>query len=966
MAVRLSALFDERLKKPDDLVSGGRLSLEMISSNPDEQDSIVRKIRNFEDVVPKVDYSDFENFVFFNSALDYFNITGEKILNEYPYGGSSLDLQAYVDDLDDYQRYVVDQAWPRNSGHLRFDSSISSSYVAVDDSGVDSSGVARCAMLSVGTGSLSIEAWLDAKDPGTSDGMSFVVQKLSSGGDGYSLCVSGSELTFMVSSGSFMDETSCPLAVGTRYVACVFDRDASMISIMSGSSDDFPVVVSSSPTTIVGDLNMGSGRLYIASGTLPTKTTVPFSGSIDDVRVWNTALHLSDVSSSYNAKVYAQSGLVGSWRFNESRTTGSDYTVSDEWSIVLDHAGHRLGGRIVMPYSGLRASGSLTPFGSPDVIMSFNAPEVKSYVAEQQTSGSEYDRLNDNIITSMMPSKMFDLQTQNDMLENFLYIIARSFDIIKVKTDQFKNVLRTNYTEFNQTPDALLEDAGRFFGWDFTGNFLNASTFQYLIGSGVLQGPEGNKELDVKLYEIKNEFWRRTLNNLLHIYKTKGSRESVEALLRVYGVGRGFVRLKEYGYMSDSGIETKRISSEKSSYAIELSGSSGISSDPIVGSARSVETILRFPTKTTSDMSPTLTTGSIWSTYLHSTGAPLSSLVYRKDAVCSENGLLVLSSSLAGEISISSSFFDGSWNNVVSIINETNMSVHVRRVDDGEVTVVSSSIPVSILIPSHEFDFLLGSNALYQTEMWVKETRVWDRSLSSAEMDDHALNFQSVGTDDKDGLDDLSFQWRLAEGSETSIGGEIDVLDASGKDIAGHGSNFISSSTPYKKFLFEYEFIAPPDYGWTEDKIRIVDSSTTKKSQRFSGDRNVALEFNMVDALNEDISQIFSSLDAFNNYIGNPASRYDQTYGDIESLRRSYFKRIAGRLNFRIFADMLEFFDRSFIDMIRQLIPARAVFIGDEFVVESHMLERSKLQWPYRRATVPFEIEGSIQVYIRT
>ena len=54
------------------------------------------------------------------------------------------------------------------------------------------------------------------------------------------------------------------------------------------------------------------------------------------------------------------------------------------------------------------------------------------------------------------------------------------------------------------------------------------------------------------------------------------------------------------------------------------------------------------------------------------------------------------------------------------------------------------------------------------------------------------------------------------------------------------------------------------------------------------------------------------------------------------------------------------------IDMIRRLIPARANFLGDEFVVESHMLERPKMQWNYRRQQGAFQPEGAIKVYIRT
>jgi hypothetical protein len=103
----------------------------------------------------------------------------------------------------------------------------------------------------------------------------------------------------------------------------------------------------------------------------------------------------------------------------------------------------------------------------------------------------------------------------------------------------------------------------------------------------------------------------------------------------------------------------------------------------------------------------------------------------------------------------------------------------------------------------------------------------------------------------------------------------------------------------------------------------------------------------------------------FNNIIGLPNQRYNSTYADLDILRANYFKRLTDRLNFRVFVDMLEFFDRSFVELIRKLIPANANFLGDEFVVESHMLERPKLQWNYRRKDVEFNPEGVIKILVR-
>jgi len=124
----------------------------------------------------------------------------------------------------------------------------------------------------------------------------------------------------------------------------------------------------------------------------------------------------------------------------------------------------------------------------------------------------------------------------------------------------------------------------------------------------------------------------------------------------------------------------------------------------------------------------------------------------------------------------------------------------------------------------------------------------------------------------------------------------------------------------------------------------------------------VSVEFNLIDALNEDISYILASMDNWNNIIGDHAARHRASYPELDRFRQQYFTRLVGRINFRAFADFMDFFDRSFVEMIKKLLPARVNFKGAEFVVESHMLERPKVQYTYRRQSPALVPEGVIWV----
>lgn len=976
MANKLFSLFDDKLRSPDELVSGPSQTLDSIGGTVEDTETILKKIKQFDIVRPKVDYSNFSNFVFFNSALDYFNITGEKIVNEYPYDGTSVLRQQFLDSLDEYQRYVV-SIWPKSTGYLAFDPAISSSFITINDVGKDQNGVTKTSLLSPGTGSFTVEFWaIPPTVTGTSDAMIVFGKMDTSTIDGFSVFFTGSVAEMMIASGAQTSSVSAVTTPGTNQYFCfVCDRTTESSAILrafTGSAGVFPVMASY-VTSSIGPINCGTTGVTIGSGNLPSMTVVPLTGALDDLRFWKTTRTLADISSSFNAKIYAQPNLFGMWRFNE---TGS--IIGDERLVVRDHSGKKLHGRVSNYISTLRVSGSLIPYDVPDVTLSLDCPAVSEYIADQQSSGTSFDRDSDNIATKLLPEQFFLLEElkNTDVLKNFLYVMARSFDQIKVSIDQFAYVLKNDYGRFNQTPDALLQDIAKFFGWEFTGNFLNSDVLQYIIGKQVLANTESNKALDVKLYEIKNEFWKRTLINLMHLYKTKGTRDSVESLLRIYGVNKNFIKLKEYGFKQDTGIQTTRIVSEKSVPAITFGSGSAMATNFVTssqwyGKILGVETRLRFPTSTTTALTSSFTTGSVWSINSGSTGTMLQSLTFAKNSVTSTTGSFTYSGS-EGSLTLSDvPAFDNRWCNVVVNKNyfSSSLALDVQILErDTIVYHGSASLVTNILTASVPQSFWLGSTGTLGSQYWAQEARVWSEPLSPVEMTDHVLNFQSFGTEEVDGFADLVLHWRLNENLTASSLGELPnlVYDFSGNGRNGTGTGFLTNVNPYKKFLNEFNYIASPEFGWSEEKIRAITSSTVRSHDAFIDNSIVALEFNLVDAMNEDISQILATLDTFNESIGSPVNRYRDTYPDLDILRTNYFKRLNGAINFRVFADLLEFFDRSFVDMIRRLIPARATFLGDEFVVESHMLERPKLQWNYRRKEREFQPEGVIKVFIRS
>ena len=969
----------------------GPVSLDDISSIEEEQDFATTRASTLDETRVRVDYSDFDNFVWFNSALDYFNVSAERILNRYPFDGTRADLEAFDRESDGYERHLLQNTWPRRVGHLRFMTATSSSYVRVDDRGYDG-GLARTSLLSPGSGSFSVEAWLRPEGTITgSDRAQVVVQKLDDNGSGFSLYLSGALAFFQVVSGSSTGEVSASIgSSAVTFLSAVCDRSTftGTLLLYTGSATTFPVVAMSASLPFYTALDVGSASLYIGSGTLSGKTIELFTGSLDDVRVWRVARTAVALSSSYGAKTYAQRGLVGLWRFNESGSAVND----DENTVVLDHSGHGLVGRIQNYFTGLRGSGSLMATEEPDPIVSINAAEVRSFISEQQTSGSAHDRDNETLITRLFPEDFTrEDEAGNSVGRDFLFILARNFDQIRAAAGQIAKATTVGYGSTDDTPDALLEHVARLYGWDFVGSFLSADSIQYLTGRRVLANVDGNNELPEYLSKIQNELWRRTLANLVYVYKTKGTPHSVGALLRSYGLNENYVRLKEFSSLRELGFQGSRVSAQKSVHALcfgsgSVTASLGFKAAASTPAIPTVEIYVQFPTTASDDLQPTFLTGSIWHFGISGTSDDfMTRLQYRRVALDTPTGSIVFQSdttfmnSWTDRVSVTNQpLFDGRWWMItlrrvsgsfkIDALNLDQYGDVTRRTGSGEWT--HGSIP---MISAGPKNFTLGGHPEFSqefnpsvalsgsAEFWARDLRLWSRALDDDELVDHARNFQSYGTRDV-ATGSLVVHARLdtyASASSVTTLQTFEDVSMNGYHLTGSG--FKPSVYPFKKFLLDYQYQTPPDLGWNEDKIEIVDSHARQRSRAIDDDPVVALEFNIVDALNEDMSQIMATLEQLETAIARPASETD--YNGLRVLRERYFRRLQDRLNFRIFADMLDFFDRSFVDMVRRLVPARAYFIGDEQVVESHMFERSKVSYGHvmgRRQEKHQTLEGVV------
>ena len=96
-----------------------------------------------------------------------------------------------------------------------------------------------------------------------------------------------------------------------------------------------------------------------------------------------------------------------------------------------------------------------------------------------------------------------------------------------------------------------------------------------------------------------------------------------------------------------------------------------------------------------------------------------------------------------------------------------------------------------------------------------------------------------------------------------------------------------------------------------------------------------------------ELRNIFGTLDFFDNAIGDPELVFAQEYRDLRHLRRVYFNRLNKKISYKKFFEFFKWFDDTVGDVFEELVPRSAKFLGTNFVIESHALERPKFRYMY-------------------
>ena len=177
------------------------------------------------------------------------------------------------------------------------------------------------------------------------------------------------------------------------------------------------------------------------------------------------------------------------------------------------------------------------------------------YLEEVQAIAVNLDSFKTNLISRfLITDSLKEFDTLGQKVEKIFQIYGRSFDQIKQFIDGLAYMTSVNYNPSNDIPSELLVNLARTLGW--------SSNFSPITNEDFLSSVFGNTSTPtypgyaraLTPTELNYAYYRNLILNASYLFKSKGTRRSIEFLLRLIGAPDSLIEYNEHIYLADQRI----------------------------------------------------------------------------------------------------------------------------------------------------------------------------------------------------------------------------------------------------------------------------------------------------------------------------------------------------------------------------------------------------------------------------
>jgi len=615
------------------------------------------------------------------------------------------------------------------------------------------------------------------------------------------------------------------------------------------------------------------------------------------------------------------------WLYYESSSKLTTYDLPREYSTVASVTGSYI--------TPAPKSNSTIPYA----LYSVTSSQFQNWYDLIYVSASLYDQLNYNALYYSVPEYL-RLDQSNDNLNTFVNMLGHHYDIFYTYINHMTKLNKREENPKLGMPNELLYSVAKQFGWTLTNGSQDQDLWKYVLGtdeSGTpLTGSNTVGDPSVSGQNMTYTIWRRIVNNLPLLLKSKGTKRSIQALLSCYGIPQSFISINEYGGPRlDRAPIYEKLNFD---YALDLSGSSA--GTVTVNYSQSIDSVeLRFRT------ADVLKYPTIPNTMnLYTIGSNAVTIDFSSGTLGSIQ--------INGTSSADFELFNGDWITTVLRKNGTNLDLVAKKSKYGKiVTTVSASATASL---PYSGTLTLGSTSTGASRLvgQLQELRLWSSSLQDAALNNHT---KAPGAYDGnvDAYSELIFRLPINQNINHNLTSSLQGIQPVTSNISASFTSW-TLATPYDSIeeTYYYDGVSLGAGTYDDNKIRLesnqlvgsLDVKTRAERSQFDtapiDSKKLGVYFSPQTMIDEDIiAQFgFTSLD---DYIGDPGVSDSKSYPQLIQAAQSYWKKYENRNDINAYISMFTLFDLSFFKQLEQLLPARVNKLTG-LLIQPNLLERSK------------------------
>ena len=574
----------------------------------------------------------------------------------------------------------------------------------------------------------------------------------------------------------------------------------------------------------------------------------------------------------------------------------------------------------------------------PYALFAISSSEFTSWFNGLYDSASYYDKNNLNTLISAVPEYVLE-NPKYEQVVPFVHMLGQHFDILYT---YINNMNRINMREENPKlgmPNELLYSVAKQFGWNLTNGNQYQELWEYALGvneSGIpITGSNTVGDPSVAGKNMTYTVWRRIVNNLPLLLKSKGTKRSIQALLSCYGIPQSFISINEYG---GPRIDRAPIYEKLNfDYALDLiNNTAGTVTVNYSQPINSVE--LRFRTDNVADNPLLPSTMNLFT---------VGSNTVTLDYTSGNKGSIQINGTGSADIEL----FDGGWLTALLRTTGSLLEVVAKKSKYGKIVAAVSASATSSFASSGTLTLggtTGGSRLLGQ----LQELRLWTSSLGDSAFNNH-VKAPAAYDANSDAYQELVFRVPLTNKIDHSVTSSLSGIEPNPSGISASFAGW-TNNIPYDSIeeTYYYDAVSLGAGTFDDNKIRLEDNEligsldVKTRAERSQYDKapldsaKLGVYFSPQTMIDEDIiAQLgFTTLD---EYIGDPGGNNKKSYPELIQYAQRYWKKYTQKNDINSYINMFTLFDLSFFKQLEQLLPARANKLTG-ILIQPNVLERSK------------------------